>query len=200
MKAPRHPAHASPRIFTLHSRASTAPDGRPLGWSRVTRSVCFGAGVIFLNLASSLLAQIEEDRFASLLQNSPFGIEPATPPTEPTLEFRGYVSEGEETVFSLACPNDKGQVRSTWVGLYEPYADYVVRSFDQANDTVQIEYHGQTFPLKLKLNRTQLSAASGLPAITAGSGARDQTVSNPAAAEARRRRALRQASLALGQL
>lgn len=195
----RFPVPTAPSTFT-YSYANASRVAVALGWSRIARCLCFGASLVVLNVGSSVSAQIDGDRFASLLHNSPFGMNPATPPTEPTLEFRGYVSEGEDTVFSLACPDDNGQFRSTWVGLSETYADYVVRSFDRVNDTVQVEYRGQTFTLKLKLNRAQLSAASENAVIAAKPTAGDQMASDPAVAEVRRRRALRQASQALGQL
>jgi hypothetical protein len=115
---------------------------------------------------------------------------------ESTIEFRGYVGEEGALKFSLARPDAEGRIRSAWVVLGEPFADYVVRSFDQTTDTVQVEHRGQRLTLKLKLSQVGLIPApersgSGIePATVADDKARLETI----AAEIRRRRALRLAS------
>jgi len=60
---------------------------------RIVRTVCCGASLLILGAGSLLSSGAEENRFGELLQNSPFGNEPTLLTAEPTLEFRGYVSE-----------------------------------------------------------------------------------------------------------
>lgn len=140
-----------------------------------------------------------EDRFSGLLTNSPFGpphaekagFEPAQ-----GLEFRGYVGTGPTTLFSLACEGAGGQVRSVWLELGEPEGDFVVRSFDRASESVQVDHRGRSYNLKIKLGRVQQlppMPAQGIPTGTIDSvgDMKGKERIEALATEIRRRRAIR---------
>lgn len=163
----------------------------------LSRVIRYGASPLIISFVTALVSWAEENRFAGLLANSPFGSGAvAIVVAEPALEFRGYVYTDETALFSMACPDASGRLRSAWVEIDEPNADYVVRSFDRASDTVDVEHRGHRFTLKLKLSRVQLlpaperSPAGGDQAAVADEKTRLETIS----AEIRRRRALRQAN------
>lgn len=173
--------------------------------SRLTDSLTFhlriirwGASLLLLSIISVRICWAGENRFSDLIANSPFGMSSSVPVSavESTIELRGYVEEEGALMFSLARPDAEGRIRSAWVGLDEPFAAFVVRSFDQTTDTVQVEHRGQRLTLKLKLNRVRvLQAPERLepgeePVVVADDKARLEAIS----AEIRRRRALRQAN------
>lgn len=161
--------------------------------SRIAR---WGARLLILSIISVRMCWAEENWLTDLAANSPFGMMSPVSVAEPTMEFRGYVFEEGILMFSLAYPDAGGRIHSAWVGLHEPFADCVVRSFDQATDTVQVEHRGQRLALKLKLNRVQLlhaperPAAGVEPAAVADEKARLEAITT----EIRRRRSLRQAN------
>lgn len=163
---------------------------------RLVRISCYSAGLLIFGLSSPLCAQREASPYVGLLQNSPFGLETTVPAIEPTLEFRGVVMENDGWLFSLATLDATGRTRSAWVGLDEPYADYLVRSFDSDSNTMQVERRGQRITLKLKLSRVQLLQAEAPPVeatdptVAVDEKARHEVI----VAETRRRRALRQAN------
>lgn len=163
----------------------------------LSRVIRYGASLVIISFVTTLVSWAEENRFAGLLANSPFGSgAAAVVGAEPALEFRGYVYTEETAVFSIASPDASGRLRSAWVEIDEPNADYVVRSFDRASDTVDVEHRGHRLTLKLKLSRVQLlpaperSPAGGDQAAVADEKTRLETIS----AEIRRRRKLRQGS------
>jgi len=131
-------------------------------FSRIIRG---SAGLFTLSTVTVMKTWAGESRFIGLLENSPFQLAAPAPAVEPTVEFRGYIIESGITMFSLTCPSTKGRSQSAWVVLDELFADYVVRSFDQATDTVQVEHRGKRLTLELKLNRVQPLQARQPPTI-----------------------------------
>lgn len=130
------------------------------------RPICLLVTLVFI---TPLPSRAEDDRFAGLLAKSPFGHEEALPASDPALEFRGYVYTDSILLFNIAHTDTAGRIRSDWVALGEPQAtDYVVRSFDQASDTVDVLYQGKRLSIKLKLSHVKGLATSELlpPATT----------------------------------
>lgn len=124
-------------------------------------------------------------------------METAVSAIDPAVEFRDYVSEEGRYLFSLAGPDATGRIRGAWVGVDEPYVGYVVRSFGQDTDTIQVEHRGQTLTLPLKLSRVQLLRAPEGPVgvvESAAGGDRDSRL-EVVTDEIRRRRVLRQANV-----
>lgn len=155
-----------------------------------------------LLLALALFVQAparEDEELVSLLNRSPFDAAAGTraPQTmAPALEFRGYAYDGDQVSFSIGCPDAQGRVRTQWVQLREPQADYVVRGFNPESDSLQVEYRGRVITLQLKRSRVQLLAA-GWPSPDAPEAAdtkieREQL--QAIAAAVRHRQQLRRAS------
>lgn len=140
--------------------------------------------------------------FDNLLKNSPFGT-PAVRTSEQEkfdtgLEFRGILSDGGEKFFSL---HDLRTQTASWVGLNEPGFRFLVRHYDPARSTVEVECEGRLVTLALKPSKI-------LPLIPAPAGSGDVTGAAPTAspdeeqvraakvmAEVRQRRLLRQQAI-----
>lgn len=126
-------------------------------WAQLVSPVfrqCLGLLVLYSSII--LPSRAEEERFSTLLQNSPFGAGPTVPSAEPAMEFRGYVGEDSLWIFSLAYLETDGGVRSAWVELDESYRDFIVRSFDCATETLQVDHQGHLLNLKLTKSSAQL--------------------------------------------
>jgi hypothetical protein len=132
----------------------------------------------------------------------------AAQPTENApIEFRGILVIGGKQRFNFFDPAKR---QSTWVGLNEPGAPYLVSRYDAGTESVLVDAGGRS--LTLTLQKATISTAPapanvpvGPPAIAAGTAPVPQppVVLNPTAAdeakrleaiaaEVRRRRALRQ--------
>jgi hypothetical protein len=106
--------------------------------------------------------------FSSLLSNSPFapvGPGTATAGGDKSVEFRSWFTEGSATFFSIY---DVATQRSAWVGLNETGHPFVVRGFNQTNDTVTVELNGHNLNLGLKHAQVQLVAAPKVVSPAAG--------------------------------
>lgn len=141
----------------------------------------------------------------SLARKSPF-MPPATSaaaaPTENSpLELRGVLGTGADALFNIYDPSRK---RSAWVKANEADGrEFVVRSFDQGGQTVQVEHGGRTLTLKLAEAKIVPMAVNAAPMPVPGAPAPAVVNPTPAdearrlesvAAEVRRRRALRAAA------
>lgn len=128
-----------------------------------------------------------------------------TAPTENTpIEYRGMVSTKSGKMYALY---DPAKHQSAWVRLNEPGSDFVVRSADDANDTITVDYQGRHMTLGMKQAKVETMAASAPPiAPSTPNGIRVPTAPNmnypvnaaeeqrrleAVAAEVRRRRMMR---------
>lgn len=116
--------------------------------------------------------------------------------SEEVLEFRGYVGVDATALFSLAHIDADGRVRSFWLELGEPEGDFVVQSFDQASESVQVYHRGRSYNLKIKLGRVQQlppMPAQGIPTgmIDPVGDMKGKERIEALATEIRRRRAIR---------
>ncbi|PTY08826.1 hypothetical protein DB347_04445 [Opitutaceae bacterium EW11] len=144
----------------------------------------------------------------TLSTRSPFMPEGAAAAGVPTdnapLELRGIVATKDGYLFGLFDPSKK---QSTWARLNEPGANFVVRSHDVANETVNVEYQGRTLTLALKTAKVESMGVLPNPALANMPRPPNQptAILNPSAAdearrlegvaaEVRRRRMLRQAA------
>ena len=139
-----------------------------------------------------------------LVQKSPFlpgdQAGAVVAPTENALvEFRGMIATKDGVLFGLY---DRTKQTGAWVRKDDKSADFLVRSYDQSNDMVSVDYQGQKFNLTLSSSKIGAAAPSAPMPVQAGPGqspvpvaaARvdDQRRLESIAAEVRRRRALRQ--------
>ena len=124
------------------------------------------------------------------------------------VEFRGVITTKDGTLFGLY---DRTTQTGAWVRKQDKAADFLVQSYDSANDVVVVDYHGQKFNLALSSSKIVKAAASiPVPAsamidvLPAGAGsppavrADDQRRLESISAEVKRRRALRQGAAAGG--
>lgn len=122
-----------------------------------------------------------------------------------TVEFRGLITTKDGVLFGLY---DRSRNLSAWVHEKEKGAEFVVQTYDAANDLVTVDYQGRKFTLPLSVARIGTAAPSPVaavkpagPAVTGGVAVAarpsqvDATRMESVAAEVRRRRALRQAAL-----
>lgn len=125
-------------------------------------------------------------------------------PTENTpIEYRGVVSTKSGKMYALY---DPAKHQSVWVRLNEPGSDFVVRSADDANDTITVDYQGRRMTLGMKQAKVETMVASAPPIAPSnpnGFRAPGVNVSSPinaaeeqrrleaVAAEVRRRRMMR---------
>lgn len=129
----------------------------------------------------------------------------AKPTADTPIELRGVMQAGDATMFSIYDPSRK---TSTWVRLGETGRDFVVRRYDDRNDTVNVDYQGRTVTLALRTakvasspgNVAPLVAApppppAGNPVVLNPSPADEQRRLEAIAAEVNRRRQLRQQAI-----
>lgn len=127
------------------------------------------------------------------------------------VEFRGMIAAKDGMLFGLY---DRTRNLGAWVKQDDPGAEFKVRSYDQANDIVTLDYQGQKYSLPLSVAKIGAAAPSAVPVANAAApapGAAAVRVAPGAAktddarrlesvaAEVRRRRALRQAAATPGQ-
>jgi hypothetical protein len=150
---------------------------------------------------------------AAISTDSPFvpkNGQVAAAPTENTpIELRGVMSAPDGVYFAIYEPSTQ---KGNWVKAGETGSGYVVRSYDEANNSVSVEYQGRLQTLTLKEAKFDGTAAvapmiaqqpmvmpnapqrpPGGPAVAptpADEAARLQQVAN----EVKRRRAARQAA------
>lgn len=151
---------------------------------------------------------------SSLAGPSPFAppataTEAAAPTPDATLELRGIMASGDSYMFSIY---DSTKRISTWLGLNEIGREFVVRSYDDARDTVTVDHAGRTLTLALKTAKVAAapvvapSAANFAPPPPAPQPIGGPVVLNPTpadeqrrleaiAAEVNRRRMIRQQAL-----
>ncbi len=148
----------------------------------------------------------------TLVDRSPFSPPPqasdgsGAPEPQGTLEFRGMVTDGNGTAYSVF---DTTTNKGRWVRADEADGSVQVKGFDAQNNTLEIEQNGK--PVKLPLKRAIIQAgqpvSSMVPSIPAPNaapgnpgaavqnrpdgGAGDARRLEAVAAEVRRRRALR---------
>ncbi len=72
------------------------------------------------------------------------------------LEFRGVTGTGTSAVFSIYNATAK---QSTWAGLEEVGHEFVIRSYDEATQTITVEIGGRLLPLKLVQGQVATAAA-----------------------------------------
>ncbi len=155
---------------------------------------------------------------AQLAANSPFMPAQAAATTAVTegapLELRGVMNTGSELMFGIFDPAKKVSV---WSKLNEKDHDFLVKSYDAANETVTLQHGGRTLTLAMRAARVASSGQASAPppmmqAPVGMPNAISQSVTlNPSpadeqrrleavAAEVRRRRSLReQASIQAAQ-
>ena len=130
---------------------------------------------------------------------------PAAKPTADTpIELRGIMQAGDATMFSIYDPSRK---TSTWVKLGETGRDFIVRRYDDKNDTVNVDYQGRTVTLALRTAKVASSPGNavpmvapppppvGNPVVLNPSPADEQRRLEAIAAEVNRRRQLRQQAI-----
>ncbi len=132
----------------------------------------------------------------------------APPPTiGAPLELRGIVSTKSGFLYGIFDPTKR---QSAWVRMNDPGSDFAVRSHDEANDTVTVDFQGRVMTLALKSAKVESMAPLPSPAQVNSHRAPMpnqpmQPSINPTAAdearrlegvaaEVRRRRMLRQAA------
>jgi hypothetical protein len=154
---------------------------------------------------------------AAISTDSPFipknGQAVAAPAENTPIELRGVMTAPDGVHFAIYEPATQ---KGNWVKLGEAGSTYVVRSYDEANTSVAVEYQGRLQTLTLKeakfdgtaavvpmavqqpnMPGPQVRPAAGAPAIApnpADEAARLQQVAN----EVKRRRAARQAATQAG--
>lgn len=168
-----------------------------------TRLLC----VVLACLPLAILRAVEPVDLNSLLNNSPFGANPAaTGPVkaDTPIEFRGVFAEGGEYFFNLYI---SANARSEWLGLNEVYGENLtVKTYDAENQQLSVDYQGRTLTLSLgAAKRTAPPPAPATPALTSlptpppvaepAAPINDQERLAKIADEIRRRRALRQQAL-----
>jgi hypothetical protein len=133
----------------------------------------------------------------------------SAPTADATLELRGIMSAGEGYMFSIY---DSAHKNSAWARLNETGHPFVVRSHDEARDSVTVEYQGRTLTLALRTAKVasapvnlpqppQAAPAPGGPQPIGGpvvlnpSPADEQRRLEAIAAEVNRRRMIRQQAL-----
>jgi len=133
-------------------------------------------------------------------------------PTENTpIEYRGIVTTKSGSIYALY---DPAKHQSVWVHLNEAGSDFVVRTADDANDTITVDYQGRRLTLGLKQAKVETMAASAPPIApstpngmrmpppmvgSAPNAAEEQRRLEAVAAEVRRRRMMRAQAAAGGQ-
>jgi hypothetical protein len=176
---------------------------------------CFLCASLGIGLLATAQAAISTD--------SPFmpknGQVMAAPTENTPIELRGVMSAPDGMYFAIYEPATQ---KGNWVKLGEADAAYVVRSYDEANSAVSVEYQGRLQTLTLKEARFDGTAAvlptvvqqpvtlpGGVPTRQPMPGGMPvaANVSNPAdeaarlqqvANEVKRRRAARQAAAQAG--
>lgn len=103
--------------------------------------------------------------FSSLLSNSPFapiGPGGAGATGDKSVEFRGMYTDPQKgtTYFSIY---DAATQRASWVTLNETGHPFVVRGYNDANDTVTLEFGGHNLNVGLKHATVQLATAPRAP-------------------------------------
>lgn len=132
---------------------------------------------IFPVAVVTLAAQVTvpDDPLESLVRDSPFlpitGAAPITASGEGgPLEFRSVVFELGEFFFSIY---DQSARESKWVTFGETDLPYVVRSYNQEEDILTIDYQGRNLALKLQSAHTAGQITDGTspaPLPSAGEG------------------------------
>jgi hypothetical protein len=124
---------------------------------------------LILPLLGMVLVTLPAPAGSNLLENSPFlppnnalgAAQEATP-----LELRSILKAGNVYEFSLY---DTAKKQSTWVGLNEAGHDFLVKTFDPANNSVTVEQRSRTYKLTLKEAKIALlSTPPGPPGSTGG--------------------------------
>ena len=158
------------------------------------------AVVPFLLLLMSAHAR-EEELFASLLSNSPFGTttpaEKGRQPEVPTMGFRGYFREEGKWFFNVVPGDSTSGQRGAWMGIGEPSGDLLVKSFDPEAGTLEVEHQGRNWTLHLVKGRIQRLPREGKATggeEPAASPAKRERLKNIAAEVFRRRAARREAA------
>lgn len=145
-----------------------------------------------------------------LVTNSPFMPQREETPETPmvtenaAVEFRGMIATKDGVLFGLY---DRTKNIGAWVGQDDASAEFKVSGYDEAADTVTVEYQGQRLTLPLSSAKVGSAAPSPLPVVrnngsqgggrvnaVPGSRVDDRRRLESVAAEVRRRRALRQAA------
>ena len=161
-----------------------------------------------LSLAALLLGLTTRSG-AQLAQSSPFMPAQAAATTAVTegaaLELRGVMDTGSGMLFGIFDPAKKVSV---WSKLNEKDHDFVVKSYDAANETVTVQHGGRTLNLAMRASKVASSGQATAPPPMSAPAAMPSAVTqsvvlNPTpadeqrrleavAAEVRRRRALRE--------
>jgi hypothetical protein len=159
-----------------------------------------------LGLTDGLLRGVE---LQTLVDRNPFApagqaAGPVQPAEQPTLEFRGMVTDFEGTAYNIF---DTSTSKGAWVRVDDPDSPFKVRGYDPSSSTIEVEQNGR--PLKLTLKRATIQAGPAMSAMVAGASApgvasgearrtgdsgTDARRLEAVAAEVRRRRALRSAA------
>lgn len=161
---------------------------------RILSVVLAGCGV----LSPSMWAQ-NISTVSPFLPRGSAGAGVATPNSP--IELRGIMAASEGTLFGLFDPVQK---KGGWVKLNEAGRDFLVRTYDAANDAVTVEYQGRTLNLALKSAKIETMSAVALagpprpatsPQVGPTPSADDAKRVEAVAAEVARRRQARQAAL-----
>ena len=164
----------------------------------------FAAAVVALGgLASATGASSTPSPFLP-----PEGGNEAAPTQDAPIELRGIMTVGDSVMFSIY---DTATRTSSWTRLNQTGRDFVVRSYDQARDTVTVDHNGRSVTLALKTAKVASAPVAAPQPVVAQPGAVPQPVTGPVvlnptpadeqrrleaiAAEVNRRRQLRQQAL-----
>ena len=165
--------------------------------------------------AALILAQVSTALTGAepIVTRSPF-LPPASatdsaPTADATLELRGIMAVGDSYMFSIY---DATHKNSAWLRLNETGQPYVVKSHDEARDSVTVEHQGRTLTLALRTAKVASAPVNvpqpaqpapgpngpqpiGGPVVLNPSPADEQRRLEAIAAEVNRRRMIRQQAL-----
>lgn len=114
------------------------------------------------SLGLSLMAAAQ----AAISTESPFipknGQVAAAPTENAPIELRGVMSAPDGVYFAIYEPSTQ---KGNWVKAGETGSGYVVRSYDEANNSVSVEYQGRLQTLTLKEAKFDGTAAVTMPMV-----------------------------------
>jgi hypothetical protein len=122
------------------------PNIRPLGLRLLLLAIVTG-NWIFLSAGQTCSSPVNQ-RFGSLLDNSPFGASPQnTDAVALPLELRGICAEGEKWLFAIY---EISKSKSSWIELGVQENGFYISKYHPNDETVTLKYAGRTYSLKLK--------------------------------------------------
>lgn len=148
-------------------------------------------GILMAAPIASAQVEMADDPLAALVRDSPFlpitgAVRPSAPGEGGPLEFRSVVFETGKFFFSIY---DQSARESNWVTFGETDMPFVVRSYDQEEDILTVDYQGRSLALKLQPAHTagqvtDGSAPAPLPSAGEATGPDVIRPTHPAPAQA----------------